>query len=72
MYNQPMLEITLLLGIMLLVLPGQGILTIIVGIILVDFPMKYRLERWLVSRKKVLKSMNWLRKRANKKPLKLT
>lgn len=64
--------ILILLGIVLLVLPGQGILTIIAGVLLVDFPMKYRLEHWLVSRKKVLKSMNWLRKRAHKKPLKLS
>ncbi len=63
--------ILILLGIVLIVLPGQGILTIIVGLILIDFPMKYRLERWLVGRKKVLSAMNWLRKRAHKRPLKL-
>ena len=57
------------MGIVMLVLPGQGILTIVVGIMLVDFPGKYRLERWLVSRRPTLRSINWLRRRANREPL---
>jgi len=63
--------IVVLLGIILLVLPGQGMLTIIAGLILVDFPGKYRLERWLASRKQVLQTINWLRRRANKPPLEI-
>ena len=61
--------ILVLLGIVMLVLPGQGILTIITGLILVDFPNKYQMERWLVSLPRVLKTMNWFRRRAGKKPL---
>jgi archaellum biogenesis protein FlaJ (TadC family) len=61
--------IVILLGIALLILPGQGILTILAGLVLVDFPGKYKFERWLVSRKRVLKSINWLRRRAHKTPL---
>ncbi len=34
-------------GLAMLVLPGQGTLTILIGILLVDFPGKYRLERWI-------------------------
>jgi len=63
--------LVVLLGIILLFLPGQGILTIIAGLILIDFPGKYKLERWLASREKVLKSINWLRRRADKQPLKI-
>jgi hypothetical protein len=57
------------MGIAMLILPGQGILTMAVGLVLIDFPRKYQVERWLVSRKRVLKAMNWFRKRANRNPL---
>ena len=53
----------LIAGIAMLVLPGQGLLTIAIGLMLVDFPGKYRLERWFVGRPAVLRSINWLRRR---------
>ena len=56
-------------GIVLLAMPGQGLLTVLVGIMLLDIPGKYRFEKWLVSRGKVLKAMNWLRHKWNKEPL---
>jgi hypothetical protein len=56
-------------GIIMLVLPGQGMLTILIGIMLLNFPGKYRLERWFVSRRPVLRSINWLRRRAGQTPL---
>ena len=56
-------------GLALLLLPGQGILTIVIGIMLLDFPGKYRLERWVVDRRPVLRSINWLRRRAKRSPL---
>ena len=58
--------IFVLAGIIMLVLPGQGILTIIVGIVLVDFPGKYKTERWAVSRGSILRAINWLRAKAGK------
>lgn len=58
------------LGIIMLVIPGQGVLTIVIGLILIDFPGKYRLERSLMQRKRVLKTVNWLRARGQKPPLK--
>ena len=59
----------LLAGGLLLVLPGQGILTILAGIMLVNFPGKRRLEAWIVSRDVVLRSINWLRHRKGQAPL---
>jgi hypothetical protein len=56
-------------GILMLVLPGQGVLTILAGIMLLNFPGKYRLERWVVTRPQVLQSINWLRRRAGRVPL---
>ena len=59
----------ILAGIAMLVLPGQGVLTILLGIILADVPGKYRLERWAVSRPAVLGAINGLRRRAGREPL---
>jgi hypothetical protein len=56
-------------GIIMLVLPGQGIFTILIGIMLLNFPGKYRLERWIAARRPVLRSINWLRRRAGRAPL---
>jgi hypothetical protein len=66
------------LGIVLVVLgilmsipgvPGQGILTILLGIMLVDFPGKRQLEYKLVSRPRVRETINRLRLRFGKPPL---
>jgi len=64
--------VIILMGIAMLVLPGQGLLTIVIGLMLVNFPGKYRLERWLVSRKPLFNSINWLRKKSGNKPLRLS
>lgn len=58
-------------GLAMLIFPGQGVLTILIGMLLIDFPGKYKVERYFVSRKPVLQSINWLRKRANRPPLQL-
>ena len=56
--------VLILAGIAMLVLPGQGILTILIGLSLIHFPGKYRLEQWLVSRPAVFHSINWIRNKA--------
>jgi hypothetical protein len=58
-------------GVAMLVLPGQGILTLLIGVMLLSFPGKYRLERWLVTRRPVRRSVDWLRRRAGRTPLEL-
>lgn len=58
--------ILVFLGVLMLILPGQGILTIFVGVLLMNFPGKYRLEKWLISKPKILKMMNWIRKKRGK------
>ncbi|HVS31444.1 MAG TPA: hypothetical protein VMS98_08305, partial [Thermoanaerobaculia bacterium] len=40
--------------------PGPGLLTIVIGLMLLDFPGKIRLERWLVNRSGVLRTINRL------------
>ena len=48
--------------------PGPGLLTILLGIMLMDFPGKRRLERWLIRRPKVLAAVNHLRQQHGKAP----
>ena len=56
-------------GLLMLVLPGQGVLTIVVGIVLLDFPGKQPMLRRIIAQPPVLQSANWFRKRAGKQPL---
>ena len=49
--------------------PGQGILTILLGIMLLDFPGRQKLERKIVSQPQVLKNVNKLRHRFGKPEL---
>ena len=51
--------------------PGQGLLTILLGIMLLDFPGRRKLEVKLLSRPQVFKTINKLRHRFGKPPLKL-
>jgi len=57
-------------GLLMLVLPGQGFLTIITGLLLVNYPGKFKLEQKIVSIPSVFKALNWIRIKANKSPLK--
>ncbi len=56
------------MGVVMLFTPGQGLLTILIGLLLLNFPGKYRLERWLVLRPGVLRGLNWLRQRRGHRP----
>ena len=58
-------------GVLMLFLPGQGVLTIIAGLIMTDYPGKFELERRIVSNKKILEKLNWLRNKANRPSLKI-
>lgn len=60
-----------LLGIVLSLpgVPGQGILTILIGVMFLDVPIFRRLERWIISRTVVLNSVNRIRARYGRDPL---
>jgi hypothetical protein len=49
--------------------PGQGLLTILMGVLLIDFPGKHRAERWLLTRRGVLATVNKIRARVGRPPL---
>ncbi len=69
-----------LLGVVLILLggalsipgiPGQGLLTILIGVILLDFPGKRRLERAILRRPRIRSRLDRLRQRYGKAPLRL-
>lgn len=57
------------LGILMLVLPGQGLLTIFMGMVIASFPGRRRLINSLAARPGILRRLNWIRRKANREPL---
>ncbi|WP_220465497.1 hypothetical protein [Colwellia sp. BRX10-3] len=55
-------------GLAMLVLPGQGLITMLIGLSLIPFPGKHKLEQNLLARKSVRSSLNWMRTKAKKDP----
>ena len=51
--------------------PGQGLLTILLGVMLLDFPGRDRLEQKLLSKPSIVNTINRLRGRFGKPPLEL-
>jgi hypothetical protein len=56
-------------GLIMLLLPGQGVLTILIGLTLMNFPGKYALERRIVQQPAVLRGLNWIRAKAHQPAL---
>ncbi len=57
-------------GLLMLVLPGQGLLTMVTGLLLINYPGKYKLEQKLVAMPSIFRALNWIRIKAKKPPLK--
>lgn len=63
--------ILIVTGIVMLVAPGQGIITILLGLACSTFPGKRTLELRLLRQEKVSESICWTRGKFNQPPLKL-
>ncbi|MFI4916078.1 MAG: hypothetical protein ACIAS6_06170 [Phycisphaerales bacterium JB060] len=61
----------ILAGVAMLVLPGQGLLTIFAGFILLDFPGKYAAEKWMIRQRWIHQPLNWVRRKRGQGPLKI-
>lgn len=61
--------VLIIAGFIMLFLPGQGLITLTMGLLFLNFPGKRKLEYRLISNQKVLRSINWLRAKRNKGPL---
>jgi len=60
--------VLLLAGVLMLLLPGQGILTLIVGLAMLDVPGKHAFLVRLAKRQSVMKALNYVRKKAKREP----
>ena len=49
--------------------PGQGILTILLGIMLCDLPGKRRMERWIIMRPSVRQAVDKIRAKRGRPPM---
>ena len=58
-------------GILMLVLPGQGLFTLFVGLMLSNYPGKFYIERKFIAIPSVLRAINWLRKKSNTPSIKI-
>ena len=56
-------------GILMLLLPGQGLFTIFIGLMMSNYPGKYYIEKKFIAIPSILKTINWLRKQSNKEPI---
>jgi hypothetical protein len=56
-------------GIAMLFLPGQGLITIFISLLFMNFPGKRKLITFLTRQKKVRATMNWIRAKSGKHPL---
>jgi hypothetical protein len=61
--------IFLFVGFLMLFLPGQGILTMLIGISMLDFPGKRKVEAKLIGQPTVLHAINGMREKFGKPPL---
>lgn len=61
--------IFLFAGFLMLFLPGQGILTMLIGISMLDFPGKRKVEAKMIGQPAVLHAINGMRKKFGKPPL---
>ena len=71
LFGKNIIGVSLIIGgLLMLVLPGQGLLTIVTGLLLISYPGKYKVEQKLVAIPSVFRALNWIRVKANKPPLK--
>jgi hypothetical protein len=61
--------ILLVAGLVMLFTPGQGLLSILFGLMVMNYPGKYRLERWIINRPLIFSTVNSMRKKQGQPPL---
>jgi hypothetical protein len=61
--------VLVVLGVVMVFVPGQGLLTIVFGLVLIDFPGKQKLIKKILDRPGLLEKINRLRDRYGKPPL---
>jgi hypothetical protein len=60
-----------LMGLLMLVLPGQGVLSLLLGFSMIDFPAKRRIQISILSIPRVRKAVNWIRIKGKRSPIEI-
>lgn len=58
-----------LVGIIMLFTPGQGLLSILFGLMIMNYPGKYHLECWIIKRPLIFNTINTIREKKGQPPL---
>ncbi len=61
--------VLVVVGIVMLVTPGQGLLSILLGLMIMNYPGKYQLERWIIRQPVIFRAVNGLREKNGQPPL---
>ena len=55
-------------GLVMLIVPGQGLLTLFLGLVIMDFPGKRKVIRFLIRLETIQNSLNWIRRKKGRPP----
>ncbi len=58
-----------IMGLVMVFIPGQGLLTMLLGVVLMEFPGKHKLVCFFASKKTIQNGLNWIRKKKHVVPL---
>jgi archaellum biogenesis protein FlaJ (TadC family) len=61
--------VLVVIGIIMLFTPGQGLLSILFGLMIMNYPGKYRLECWIIKRPMIFNTINTMREKKGQPPL---
>jgi len=61
--------VLLIAGFIMLFTPGQGLLSILFGLMIMNYPGKYRLECWIIRKPVIFSAVNAMRERQKVSPL---
>lgn len=57
-----------ILGALMLLLPGQGLLTLLLALMLADFELKQELMAKIIAKKKIRESLDYIRRKMGRSP----
>lgn len=60
--------ILLIAGLLMLIIPGPGLITLVLGLTVSDFSAKHRVIRQFLNRPGVMDSLNWMRRKYRRPP----
>jgi hypothetical protein len=58
-------------GFAMLFMPGQGLLTLFISFLFIDYPGKWKLQRRVVRNREIHNALNWIRRKGGKDNFKI-